>query len=156
MGQVPTKLRSLIKPQTIGCEWVIDAYDCHPARLRELHTLRGLCDSVIRDLELRVVGEPMWHQFPGEAGVTGLYLLSESHLACHTYPEFAKATFNLYCCRSIPEWPWVQMLQQAVGSLSCEILHIPRGTHRDASRAESVADTAGLWNRSAAAQEPMS
>ena len=41
----------------------------------------------------------VWHKFGGEGGVTGLIMLTESHLACHTYPEYQTATFNLYCCR---------------------------------------------------------
>ena len=122
---------SLTNATTIGCEWVIDAFDCIPERLRELETLRALCDTIIRELQLHVVGEPTWHQFPGEAGVTGLYLLSESHLACHTYPEVSMATFNLYCCRTIPQWPWAETLQRQLGAAHCDILHFERGARRD-------------------------
>jgi S-adenosylmethionine decarboxylase len=113
--------------KTIGCEWVIDAFHCVPDRLRDLSALQGICDRIIQELQLHVVGQPTWHQFPGEAGVTGLYLLSESHLACHTYPEVEMATFNLYCCRSIPEWPWEETLQRELGAASCTVIRIPRG-----------------------------
>jgi len=34
-------------------------------------------------------------------GVTGLLLLTESHLACDTFPERGFASFNLYCCRPL-------------------------------------------------------
>jgi len=33
--------------------------------------------------------------------VTGLLLLTESHLACDTFPERGFASFNLYCCRPL-------------------------------------------------------
>ncbi len=131
MEPVRAGFPSLTNATTIGCEWVIDAFDCIPERLRELGTLRALCDTIIRELELHVVGEPMWHQFPGEAGVTGLYLLSESHLACHTYPEVGMATFNLYCCRTIPHWPWAETLHGQLGAGHCDILHFERGARRD-------------------------
>lgn len=112
---------------TIGCEWVVDVFDCIPQRLRELSTLQKLCDSIVRDLQLSVIGKPQWHPFPGEGGVTGLYLLSESHLACHTYPEFGMATFNLVCCRELIEWPFEKRFREMLGAAYCESMFLPRG-----------------------------
>ena len=73
-------------------------------------------DCIISDLNLQVVGEQMWHSFPPPGGVTGLALLTESHLACHTYPEFQTATINLYCCRERSEWPWAERLTALLGA----------------------------------------
>ncbi len=115
------------EPALVGVEWLIDAYGCQPDRLRDEQRLRELLARVLRELELRVVGEPQWHQFGGAAGVTGLYLLSESHLACHTYPEHGLATFNLYCCRARPEWAWRQALAEALGATRVELWSFPRG-----------------------------
>jgi len=112
---------------TIGCEWIVDVFDCIPQRLRELSTLQKLCDSIVHDLQLSVIGKPQWHPFPGEGGVTGLYLLSESHLACHTYPEFGVATFNLVCCRELIEWPFEKRFQEMLGAAYCESMFLPRG-----------------------------
>ena len=70
-----------------GTEWIIDAAECDPQRLRELGVLRAICDAVISDLGLNVVGEPLWHQFPEPGGVTGLYLLlSLIHISEPTRP----------------------------------------------------------------------
>src|SRR6185369_17098049 len=70
-----------------GIEWVVDAQGCDAESLRDLELLRRLFDTLILDLRLRPVGATQWHQFPGSGGITGLCLLSESHLACHTLPE---------------------------------------------------------------------
>ena len=72
-------------------------------------------------------GQPQWHQFPGEAGVTGLYLLSESHFAVHTYPERQLATLNLYCCRQRPEWPWDRFLKERLSAAQVCVRSVPRG-----------------------------
>jgi S-adenosylmethionine decarboxylase len=58
-----------------------------------------LFDELISTLNLTVVGQAQWHVFPGEGGVTGLTLLSESHVAIHTFPEHGFAALSVYSCR---------------------------------------------------------
>ncbi|MBV9182087.1 MAG: S-adenosylmethionine decarboxylase, partial [Acidobacteria bacterium] len=71
-----------------GVEWIVDAHGCSAESLRKLGLLRTLFTRLIAEMDLRTVGEAQWHQFPGSGGITGLCLLSESHLACHTFPEY--------------------------------------------------------------------
>ena len=110
-----------------GVEWVVEAFGCDPNRLRSETNLRGLCERLLADLALTRVGEPLWHRFPGPGGVTGLYLLAESHLACHTYPEHGLVTFNLYCCRPRPRWPWEARLADALVAARVLVREVPRG-----------------------------
>ena len=110
-----------------GSETVVDTFDCDPLGLRDPELLRTICNRVIDELGLNVVGEPQWHQFPDPGGVTGLYLLSESHLACHTYPENGFASFNLYCCRPQTEWPWETVLQEELGAGRVSVRQLDRG-----------------------------
>jgi S-adenosylmethionine decarboxylase len=111
----------------VGVEWVVEAFGCDPDRLRAANRLRRVCDGLLAELHLTPVGDPLWHCFPGPGGVTGLYLLAESHLACHTYPEHGLATFNLYCCRPRPRWPWESRLADAIGAARVLVREIPRG-----------------------------
>ena len=123
----------------VGQEWIVDATGCDADALRDLARLRALLGRVIFDLELKPVGEPVWHKFPGEGGVTGLVLLSESHLACHTYPEFGVATFNLYCCRERPDWAWRRELRADLGAAEVHVRTVRRATfalHSDQAAAE--------------------
>ena len=110
----------------VGSEWMIDARGCDAGRLSDLAHMRALCERVVSELELIVIGGGQWHQFPAPGGVTGLYLLSESHLACHTYPELGVATFNLYCCRARPRWPWEARLREALGASDVSVKLISR------------------------------
>ena len=113
---------------TVGTEWLIEASGCDAEALRDVARLREVFARAIRELDLRVVGEPLWHKFPGEGGVTGLALLTESHLACHTYPEFRVAAFNLYCCRERPEWPWAERLGEMLGATRVSVRSLSRET----------------------------
>jgi S-adenosylmethionine decarboxylase len=130
-----------------GTEWFVDAEGCLPERLRDLRLVREFCNTIITELKLMVVGEPQWHQFPYPGGVTGLYLLSESHLACHTYPEDGVITFNLYCCRPRPRWPWQDRLAETLGAEEVRVRFAHRGESPGqegfgGSHNQSVADQA--------------
>ena len=120
---------------TVGTEWLIEASGCDAGALRDVERLRGVFARAVAELGLRVVGEPLWHKFPGEGGVTGLALLTESHLACHTYPEFRVAAFNLYCCRERPEWPWAERLGEMLGAAEVRVRSVSRESRhpRDAA-----------------------
>lgn len=96
-------------------------------RLSDAGVMRRACEQIIADLDLRVIGEAAWHEFPPPGGVTGLFLLTESHLACHTYPELGIATFNLYCCRERPRWPWAERLMHLLGATHVTVRFARRG-----------------------------
>ncbi|HEX8476529.1 MAG TPA: S-adenosylmethionine decarboxylase [Pyrinomonadaceae bacterium] len=111
---------------TAGTEWLVDAGGCRADSLSDVELMREVLARIVAELNLRVVGEGLWHKFPAPGGVTGLLLLSESHLACHTYPEFGIATFNLYCCRARPEWHWRERLQEMLGATQVTVRTVER------------------------------
>lgn len=114
-----------------GCEWIVDASGCSREQLRSLECVRVVCERIVRELELQVVGQPLWRQFPEPGGVTGLYLLSESHLACHTWPELGLATFNLFSCRRRGDWPWEECLREMLSAASVSVRVAERGSLAD-------------------------
>lgn len=114
----------------VGTEWLIEAFDCEAEKLRDLPVLQNVFAQIVSDLGLKTLGEPLWHKFGGEAGVTGLLMLTESHLACHTYPEYKTATFNLYCCRTRPEWNWEKNLKELLAAENVKVTKIERGINQ--------------------------
>ena len=111
---------------------MVEASGCDPTLLSDLNRLRAVFDRVIHDLNLNVLGEIAWHQFEHPGGVSGLALLSESHLACHTYPEFRAATFNLYCCRERTSWSWETTLKEMLGATEVNVRVFARMIQEDA------------------------
>ncbi len=99
-----------------GIEWIVDASGCIASRLRDSRRLQRLFRTIVRDLRLHPIGEPNWHRFPDPGGVTGIWMLQESHLACHTFPEYASICINLFCCRPRPVWPWEERLAEHLGA----------------------------------------
>jgi S-adenosylmethionine decarboxylase len=109
-----------------GTEWIVEAYGCNPESLRSLDTMKELFARMVRDLNLHPCGEEQWRQFPQSLGITGLCLLSESHLACHTFPEYGSLCLNLFCCRPRPEWDFNDRLRQIFGAQKVSIRCLER------------------------------
>jgi S-adenosylmethionine decarboxylase len=70
--------------------------------MTEPEALRRLCLDAVREAGLQAVGE-LFHHYPDahgkpSAGVTGVVLLAESHLALHTWPELGAVTIDVYVC----------------------------------------------------------
>ena len=77
-------------------------------------------------LALRPVGDPLWHQFPDTGGVTGLWLLAESHLACHTFPEYQSICLNVFCCQPRAEWDFTGYLRRTLGAETVNVRRMER------------------------------
>lgn len=82
-----------------GLHLTADLHRCNPIgpAFTEAQALRALCLAAVRDCGLEAVGE-LFHRFEEGAGVTGVVLLAESHLAVHTWPELAAVTLDVYVC----------------------------------------------------------
>ena len=110
-----------------GVEYLVDAYRCDPAALQSRAALEQVFARVIKDLDLRPADQPLWHVFPEPGGITGLCLLTESHITIHTFPETGLATINLYCCRPRPAWDWEIHLADILGARQVDIRTVARG-----------------------------
>lgn len=113
-----------------GREWIIDAFECAPARIagetgRE--ALTSLFANVIRSVGLHPVGQAVW-QLTGNAGaVTGLVALVESHLTCHSDPPSGFLSLNLLSNRVDLAPDWEALLTRFVGARRIEVRTVERG-----------------------------
>ena len=119
--------REPLSPIPLGTEWIVDAHGCDPTLLRSSIALVRLFARVVEEMDLHPTSEAVWHVFPGPGGITGVLLLSESHLTCHTFPERGFAAFNLYSCRPAQEWPWADRLKEAIGARDVMVRAVTRG-----------------------------
>jgi len=108
---------------------VVEAHGCDRAALQDPACLRQLFTQIIGDLSLHPVADAQWHKFAGEGGVTGVIMLSESHLTCHTFPEFGSLCLNLFCCRSRSGWDFEDGLRRQFGAEAVSVRRIDRPYH---------------------------
>jgi S-adenosylmethionine decarboxylase len=64
--------------------------------LETVEALEALVEALVYRFPLTVVGRAA-HQFQ-PIGATVVYLLAESHLSIHTWPEEGRLCFDLFCC----------------------------------------------------------
>lgn len=115
-GTVPTR----------GAEWIIDGRGCPADVLRDGTTLRALFERLIADLHLTPVAPAVWHTFPAPGGITGFVILAESHLACHTFPEFGSICVNVFCCRERADFDAGTLLGEVVGATETVVRRVER------------------------------
>ncbi|MBX3157796.1 MAG: adenosylmethionine decarboxylase [Deltaproteobacteria bacterium] len=109
-----------------GTEWMIDARGCVAPRLADRRAVVALLDRIVAAMDLHVISTAV-HQFPAPGGITAIYLLSESHLAIHTFPESATATLNVYCCTPRTPPAWADVLGEALGATTVDATEHRRG-----------------------------
>jgi S-adenosylmethionine decarboxylase proenzyme len=90
-----------------GLHLTADLRGCAAARpvMTTPAVLRSTCLEAVAAAGLSAVGE-LFHRFTpapshasgAPAGITGVVLLAESHLAVHTWPEIEAATLDVYVC----------------------------------------------------------
>jgi len=62
---------------------------------------RQLLDNLCEKHKLNVL-ERVFHWFEPQ-GMTCVYVLSESHLSVHTWPELGFVSIDLFCCRNMDD-----------------------------------------------------
>ena len=62
------------------------------------------------------VAPAVWHTFPSPGGMTGFVILAESHLACHTFPEFGSICVNVFCCRARADFDAAALMAETLGA----------------------------------------
>ena len=110
-----------------GREWIVDAFGCAPARLRDRDAIVALLEQIVAGMQLHVVSTCV-HAFDGAGGVTAMFLLAESHLTIHTFPETGVATLNAYCCTPRTPADWRALLGEALGAREVDVREFTRGT----------------------------
>lgn len=109
-----------------GREWIIDARGCPPEALRSLTCLQALFARLVADLDLTPVAPAVWHTFPSPGGITGMVVLAESHLACHSFPEYGSICLNLFCCRPRADFDVPALLAEMLGARETQVRCIDR------------------------------
>ena len=91
-----------IKPFSPQIHVIADCYGVKENILRNAYLLQEVFSIALKEVGLTIL-DVRHHKFTeGGMGVSGVFLLSESHLAYHTYPEWEYIAFDVYSCGPDP------------------------------------------------------
>ncbi len=80
----------------VGTQVLASLKGCPADVLKRVEVVRALLNEVVLEAKLNKVTEA-FHQFEPE-GVTGVIVISESHLSVHTWPEKSMAAVDIFTC----------------------------------------------------------
>lgn len=110
----------------LGHHILCEFYDCDPLSLGK----SDIVEQVMLDaatLSGATIVNHCFHQF-SPYGVSGVVVISESHLAIHTWPEYGYAAVDLFTCGdSIDGWAAFECLKKGFGSQRVEQKEFFRG-----------------------------
>ena len=66
------------------------------------------------------------HKFSPQ-GVSGVAVLAESHISCHTWPEIGYGAFDVFMCGDAEPWNAVQVLKTAFATDNVHVRELRRG-----------------------------
>ncbi len=81
--------------QRLGTHILLNFYGCDEEQLDAIAELKSILYKAARHARMDVLKES-FHQF-SPYGVTGILLISESHISIHTWPEFGSAAVDIFC-----------------------------------------------------------
>ena len=70
------------------------------------------------------------HEFDG-GGVTGVAVLSESHISIHTWPEFEYAALDIFLCGTKDPYKALNAIKEGFNAASMQITEHKRGVLSD-------------------------
>lgn len=110
----------------IGCHSLVDFYGVAEDKLNDAQLLENCLLKAAQAANLTPIHPPTFHLFPG-GGMTGFLLLSESHIALHTYPEFGYIAIDIFSCSTAHPHLAIAVFRYQLVPVTEEIHMLPRG-----------------------------
>ncbi|MBM7554998.1 adenosylmethionine decarboxylase [Thalassobacillus pellis] len=111
---------------TMGRHVIAELWNCNMAKLNDI----GYIEKVFVDAALRAgaeVREVAFHKFAPH-GVSGVVIISESHLTIHSFPEHGYASIDVYTCGDrIDPNVAADYIAEALEAKTNESVEVPRG-----------------------------
>lgn len=111
--------------RTMGRHVIAELWDCDLEKLNNVQFIeQTFVDAALRSgAEVR---EVTFHKFAPH-GVSGVVIISESHLTIHSFPEHGYASIDVYTCGDLDPTVAANYIAEALGAKMREAVVVPRG-----------------------------
>jgi spermidine synthase len=108
-----------------GIHFILDMFNVDSLLLNDYNKLDTIYLKSIDIAKMTLLGSKL-HQFQPQ-GITGMYLLGESHLSFHTWPEKGNVSIDLYTCGDHSNaYNAIQFIIQQLNSKNYKLMNILR------------------------------
>lgn len=110
----------------LGRHILAEFYGCPKEKLDSTAQIQKDMVAAAREAGAEVV-ETVFHKFNPQ-GISGVVVISESHLAIHTWPEFGYAAVDIFTCgQTVDPWISCNYLKQIFAAQNVSAREIKRG-----------------------------
>ncbi|PLR98106.1 adenosylmethionine decarboxylase [Bacillus sp. T33-2] len=111
--------------ETMGRHVIAELWGCDFDKLNDIDQIeRIFVGAALKSgAEIREVA---FHKFAPQ-GVSGMVIISESHLSIHSFPEHGYASIDVYTCGDLNPNIAADYIAEALGAQTRENIEIPRG-----------------------------
>ncbi|MBD8068934.1 adenosylmethionine decarboxylase [Bacillus sp. PS06] len=111
--------------ETMGRHVISELWGCNFEKLNNVQEIeRTFVNAALKSgAEVREVA---FHKFAPQ-GVSGVVIISESHLTIHSFPEHGYASIDVYTCGDLDPNIAADYIAEALGAQTRENIEIPRG-----------------------------
>jgi len=113
--------------KALGNHVLADFYGCSPEKISNVQRVREILVEAALQANATILTEH-FHQFEPH-GVSGVIVISESHITIHTWPEHGCAAVDLFTCSpTVDEATLIRVLQERLGATHASTRSFERGT----------------------------
>lgn len=93
-----SKVQNVPVIPTLGRHIIVELSGCEEEVINDLSKVEGLMNEAAKRANATII-KSVFHKF-SPVGVSGVVVISESHLSIHTWPELGYAAIDIYTCGS--------------------------------------------------------
>src|SRR3989344_3346177 len=110
-----------------GPHLTLDLYGCDKKKLADARFIYQILSDMPSAVGMNKFSEPQVTDVPAQGadsfdrgGITGFVILVESHMAIHTFPEDAYASFDIFSCKDFDINYAAKLLMEKLGATKVE------------------------------------
>jgi len=110
----------------LGRQLLLELRDCNTETLNDVEYIGNCLRDTAREIGATVVNECFYRFSPH--GISGVVIISESHICIHTWPEHNYAAVDVFTCGdSVRPEDAVRPLIEKLGSKNPSLIEVKRG-----------------------------
>ncbi len=110
----------------LGMHIIAEFYECSVRRISDNEFILQSISQALEIAQVNIVGKKI-HRFKPQ-GLTGVYLLSQSHFSFHSWPEYRYMAVDMFTCgEAVYPDKAVKYLRKALRSKRYDIKVLKRG-----------------------------